>query len=548
MVKIIVVYFLSLLSSGINIIQPLLYMVIIDSISKGKTISISTYLILVYALLTAFQKTVNYIEDLLSTYCKHFILLEIKSELLDHIQKLPLGYFSKETPAKLINRITNDVNAFAIFIDGSLKNIINNIFSLIGILTITKFMGTEYIIIAIISTSFSYIVTILFSQKQKMLEKEQSDSRGNIYNSISETLSAIDLVKVSTTRNQENKKFYDLSVHQIYLLIKSQNLSYLRTAFGELIDIIVLSTVFIYGGMNIIKGSMTIGGILAIYQYVTQLRKSLGAFASQYVGLKLALGIIERVIDVFHHDTEDNNDETKLIIKSQLKGSIRFENVSFGYSRQSKILENVNFIINEGETVLFFGPSGIGKTTITKLLLRYIKPINGSIFVDNYRINEVNLDYYRKQFGVVLQEIRLFSTSIKENICYGYSKVTESEIINAAQIAQIHNDIISLDKGYDTLISANQTELSVGQKQRITLARAIIKNPPILILDEATVAIDSTTDILIMEALGGVFKNRTSLIISHKHIPLKIFNRVFLLKNNSVIEITKEEYSKFFKV
>lgn len=542
--KLFLIYFLSLILSGINILQPLVIMTIIDLFKRGTNIKILCLLLFIQIILSFYVIFFQYIEQLLTQYCNGLIILDIKTDLVNHIHKLPINYFTKESPANLLNRVNNDAGAFAIFINGTFKRIITNIITIVGVLTIARFIGNEYIFIAIASTGIFYFITFKYSKKQRELEKSNSAARGIVYNTLMESLNGIDVVKAYLTEKLETEKFYAASLKQISLNFLSLQIRFKKTTINEIIESAVLATIYGIGGYQVIAGSITIGGLIAIHQYTQQLRNGLSAFGLQYEGMAIALGQIERVIEIFKILPEELDSENKIVLHQPLNGSISFENVSSSYEKNSKIIDCANINIRQGEKVLFTGPSGIGKTTIIKLLLRYIKPSQGNIFVDGYNIQTINLESYRSNFGIILQEMKFFSGSIRDNILYGIENITEDEIISATKTAQIHDFIMTLPKGYETLISANFTQLSGGQKQRIFLARAILKKPSIYIFDEATSSLDMETYLLIREALKKVIKNKTCIIISHDQHIINYVDKVYMINKGKVFRMEKSLIEK----
>jgi ATP-binding cassette subfamily B protein len=280
---------------------------------------------------------------------------------------------------------------------------------------------------------------------------------------------------------------------------------------------------------------MLVGGFVAMLQYVQRLKTGFDNVFLPYNGYNAAMGQIERIIEIFH--TEPEYISTKLIKSFAIRGEIIFENVTFGYDKKVNILKSVNIKINSGESVFLFGPSGSGKTTFIKLLFRYIKPQKGTIYMDGIDIQKINLEEYRKNIGLVLQESRFFSGTVLENLCYGLDKIDLEEVYKVAEMVNIHNEILQMENGYDTHISSIQTQLSIGQRQRITLARVILRNPPLLILDEVTNALDVENDFKIKKILKKVVHNRTSIIISHDLKSTYITDKYFMIGNKKIHEI-----------
>lgn len=537
-------YLMSFLSNGVNLIIPLVMMALIDSLKKGMSINVLLLLILFYITISLFSIIIQYLEQLLNQYCSGFIILNIKNDLYKHVLDLPMWYFTKETPAQLLNKINNDTGAFAIFINGTLKKYIINVFNVVAILYIARNIGTEYLLIVVISTILFYIVTLRFSKYQRNIEKTNSQTRGNIFNILLEAIGSIDIVKAYLTEDFERNKFYNASIGQINIGLNSLRIRFKRMAINQVVDLFLFAFIYGYGGYQVIIGKITIGGLIAINQYTQQLRSGLSSFGSQYEGLAAALGQLERVIDIFNIVPETRLNADGKYKPVSCKGNVVFDNVSFSYEKDEIILEKASFEINPGEKVLFVGNSGIGKTTVIKLLLRYYKPDSGTIYVDKYDISTLDISAYRGEFGVVLQEMKLFSGTIRDNIIYGCNDISEEKIINATKMAQIHEFIDSLPDKYETKVNANFAELSGGQKQRMFLARAILKNPTILIFDEAFNSLDSKTDIAIKESLNTVFADTTCIIIAHDKNSYNYVDKIYLIENKLVTPLNNLELIK----
>jgi ABC transporter fused permease/ATP-binding protein len=465
-------------------------------------------------------------------------MADIRKQLYNKIIAMPMPFFEERRVGELVSRITSDVTQLQDTLSLTLAEFFRQIATLIVGISIILITSTKLTLMMLASYPLIVVVAFIFGRYIRKLSKQTQDALADANVIVDETFQAINVVKAFTNEHYESKRFaggIDKVVDFALLAAKYRGAFISFVIFGLFGGIVL---VLWYGSVLVSQGEMTIGDLTAFIIYTAFIGGSVGGMGEVYSKIQKTVGSSERLRDILNTEEEININEPVSQNISPLKGSVTFNNVKFEYPTRKDVtvLQHISFQIKEGEKVALVGPSGAGKSTIIQLLLRYYNINFGSILIDEKPIQDFNITYLRKNIGIVPQEVILFGGTIRENILYGKPNATESEIIEAATKANAIQFIQSFPEGFETLVGERGIKLSGGQKQRIAIARAILKNPKILILDEATSSLDAESELLVQQALDELMKNRTTIIIAHRLSTIRKVDNIFVIEKGQIIE------------
>jgi len=458
---------------------------------------------------------------------------ELRKKLISKVKKLPMKYFDKESTGKVLSVITNDVDNLTQSFNQVATQLITSVISVIGILIMMFSINVTMTFIALLILPISVIMVAGISKKSQKYFKAQQDYLANVNGNIEEMYGAQSVIKVFNAQDkminnfeQNNDVLYETSW-------KSQFLSGLMHPLMNFIGNIGYVLIAIFGGLFAIKGRITVGNIQSFITYGRQFVQPLGQVAQVANMIQSMIASSERIFNFLNADEETDDGEVK--VPEDISGSVEFEHVKFGYNDQI-VIKDFSMKVKPGQKVAIVGPTGAGKTTLVKLLMRFYDLNGGSIKIDDINIRDIKRSDLRKQFGMVLQDTWLFNGTIKENLMYGNLDATDEEVMAAAKDAYVHHFIQTQPDSYNMLINEETNNISGGQKQLLTIARAILANPKILILDEATSSVDTRTEVLIQKAMDKLMKGRTSFIIAHRLSTIKNADVILVIDNGQVVE------------
>ena len=475
------------------------------------------------------------IQGLTMTQIAQKLTYRLRDDLAKKINKLPMNYFDKRTNGEVLSVITNDIDTLGMNLNQSITQIITSFFTIIGILAMMFSMNVLMTVVSLLILPISgFAVKIIVSKSQKYFEKQQ-EYLGHVNGNIEETFSGYSIVKVFNGEKEAEKEFKKANNELYTSAWKSQFLSGLMHPIMNFIGNIGYVAIAILGGYLSIQGTITVGNIQSFIQYNKQFTQPIGQIAQVSSMIQAMVASAERIFE-FLNEPEEENEVTDLTDINSLKGNIKFENVHFGYNEDKIIINNFNADIKEGQKVAIVGPTGAGKTTIVKLLMRFYDLNSGRILIDGHNIKNFDRGQIRKIFGMVLQDTWLFNGTLKDNIKYANLDTSDSQVIEAAKSAHVHHFIKTLPNSYDMEINEETSNISQGQKQLITIARVILADPKILILDEATSSIDTRTEIQIQKAMDELMKGRTSFIIAHRLSTIKNADLILVMNNGDIVE------------
>ena len=464
---------------------------------------------------------------------------KIRNELTEKINKLPMKYFDKRTNGEVLSIITNDVDTLSTGLNQSITQIITSIFTIIGILVMMLSISWEMTLVSLLILPISAVILKKVIGKSQKYFVKQQEYLGHVNGQVEEVYGGHNIVKVFGRENEAIKEFEKDNQELYKSGWRSQFLSGLMYPLMNFVGNVGYVAVAILGGYFAVKGRITVGNIQSFIQYNKQFTQPIGQVAQISSTIQSMLAAAERIFE-FLEEKEEVEDVKKPLSTDGLKGNIKFEHVHFGYDQEKTIINDFNADVKDGQKIAIVGPTGAGKTTMVKLLMRFYDVNSGAILLDGHNIKEFKRGELRKMFGMVLQDTWLFGGTIKENIKYSKPDATDSEVIESAKAAHVHHYIKTLSKGYDAKINEESTNISAGQKQLLTIARVILANPKILILDEATSSLDPETEVKVLKSVKSLSSNPTCIIITHRPSALNICNRIMKLEKGHIREVSRK--------
>ncbi len=493
-------------------------------------------LIVLYLLAAMF----SYVQGWIMTNVSQKITYNFRHDISEKINKLPLHYFDNRTYGEVLSRVTNDVDTVSQTLNQSLTQIVTSVTTIIGIFIMMLTISWQLTLTSIIVIPFGFVLIGLIIKKSQHFFKEQQDSLGEINGHVEEMYAGHNVMRVFNGEKQSVAKFQKINDSLYNSAWKSQFLSGLMMPLMGFITNIGFVGVTVVGGYLAVKGRIQIGDIQAFIQYVNQFNQPIVQTANTANVLQSTAAAAERVFEFLEEKEETAEAENPVVIED-VKGAVEFDHVAFGYNEDKEIIHNFNAKIEPGMKVAIVGPTGAGKTTIVNLLMRFYDVNSGTIKVDGVDIRQMKRTDARKLFGMVLQDTWLFNGTIKENIAYGNRKATNEEIIDTAKCAHVDHFVHSLPKGYNMILNEEADNISAGEKQLLTIARAMLAKTPMLILDEATSSVDTRTEILIQHAMENLMKGKTSFVIAHRLSTIREADLILVMRDGNIVEQGKHE-------
>ena len=488
----------------------------------------------------------SYIQGFIMTDVSMKVTYNLRKDISKKLNKLPLKYFDGTTNGEVLSRITNDIDTLSQSLNQSLTQIITSVTSLIGIVIMMFSINFYMTLITLCIAPISFIFIIAIIKKSQKHFKNQQEYLGNVNGHVEEMYGGHTVVKAFCgedesleTFNKYNDKLYESAW-------KSQFLSGIMQPIMNFVSNIGYVGVCILGGYLAVSQGLAVGDIQAFMQYVRQFTQPIMQIANISNVLQQTVAASERVFEFLEEDEEipesdhpitiNESDKPDSELNVTIEGSVQFAHVHFGYTDDKIIINDFSAIVEPGQKIAIVGPTGAGKTTMVKLLMRFYDVNEGAILVDGYDIRDFKRNDLRSLFGMVLQDTWLYSGSIKDNILYGNLKASDEDVIKAAKAAQADHFIRTLPGGYDMVLNEEANNVSQGQKQLLTIARAILADPKILILDEATSSVDTRTEVLIQKAMDNLMKDRTSFIIAHRLSTIRDADLILVMNNGDIVE------------
>ena len=462
------------------------------------------------------------------------ILKDMRFSIFEHLQKLPFSYFDSRPHGKILIRVVNYINTLSDLLSNGLINLISDLFNVIITLIFMLFIDVKLTLYSLLLLPVLFVMVLFIQGKQRKAYQELSNKQSNLNAYIHESISGIKITQSFAREDENFQIFNEVSEEYRQSFMKAVRVQYLLWPAVQ--NISVITTCFIYFvGIRQLGVSVTTGTLIAFIGYINNFWNPVINIGNFYNSLITATAYLERIFETMDVVPEIQ-DAPHAIELPPIKGTVDFQHVYFSYEEGKNILTDVSFHIEPGQTIALVGPTGAGKTTIINLLSRFYDVNEGAVKIDGYDVRDVTLRSLRKQMGVMLQDTFIFSGTIIENIRYGNLTATEEEVIQAAKIVRAHDFIKDLKDGYETVVEERGSTLSAGQRQLISFARALLADPKILILDEATSSIDTKTEELLQEGLQQLLKGRTSFIIAHRLSTIKNSDKIFYIDGGRIVE------------
>lgn len=533
-VRFIFAAFCMLIAGGLQSAMPLIAKPAIDEIFVRKDISAMNWIPFAVVAIFLFKGLCNYGQAILMNSIGLRIIADLRNKLYEQIQKQSLSFFAGHPTGLLMSRITNDVQSVQTASSDAVTALVKDSFMLVCLVGVIFYTDWKLALIAMIVFPLTIYPISWFGRKMRKVTTSTQITMGNLNSLLQETISGARIVKAFCMEKYENKRFAAENERLFKHYMKAVSVNAISSPLMDFLGGLGIAAVIFYGGYNVVHGYSTpgtffsfIAALLMLYEPVKRLTNVNNTINQGIAGADRIFSIIDLVPDI--------EDKTDAVVLPPISKSIDLRNVTFSYETMP-VLKNINLSIKAGEVVAFVGMSGGGKTSLVNLIPRFYDVNAGCILIDGYNIRDVSLQSLRRQIAIVTQQTILFNDTVKNNIAYGDIERTETDITNAAKAANAHDFIMKLPTGYDSNIGELGTKLSGGEKQRISIARALLKNAPILILDEATSSLDTEAEIEVQDALDNLMKGRTTLVIAHRLSTIRNANRIIALVNGQIVE------------
>lgn len=526
------ILFLSALASGSAILSPYLIGKLVNSIDRG---SPGLKLLAMLAALYLGDWLIRFMQQFLMAGIGQRMILHIRTSLFAHMEKLPLSFFDTRQHGELMSRLTNDVDNISVTISDSLTQLMMYGFTITGIFCVMICMSPLLTVIALFAVLLIFLLTRAVTSRTKVLFRRQQAILGKLNGQVEESVSGISMVKAFGQEREMVEKFIENNDAFCQVATRAQIASGYLMPMMNVINNLTYVLIAIASGVMALEGRLTVGEISSFLLYSRQFSRPFVDIANIYNNFQTAVAGAERIIEILDEACEPRDTPGARSVE-QVRGAVSFRNVTFGYRPDKPVLRNLELEIPAGTRVAVAGPTGSGKTTLINLLTRFYDVQEGAILLDGCDLRKYRMGDLRRAFGVVLQDTALFGVSIRDNIGYGRDDVSMEEIQAAAEVAGADGFIRRLPQGYDTVLHQGGAELSQGERQLLTIARAVLQRAPIMILDEATSSVDTVTEQHIRRAMLAITRGRTSFIIAHRLSTIRDSDLILLIRDGRIAE------------
>ncbi|MFB6468268.1 ABC transporter ATP-binding protein [Cytobacillus sp. Hz8] len=477
----------------------------------------------------------SYLQQYIMAGVAQKVVYDLRSAVDEKLGRLPLKYYDNHSHGDTLSRVTNDIDTIGTTLQQSITQFITSFITIIGIIIMMLTISPMLTLISIAATGISvFVLKPIMVRSQKYFAKQQR-SLGQLNGHIEEMYTGHPIIKAFSHEEKAKKQFDEVNEQLYDAGWRAQFISGVIMPLMSFVSNLGYVFICIVGGIYVTKGFITVGDIQAFIQYSKQLSQPITQTANIANIIQSTIAAAERVFELLD-EPEQIEETVKVEQLPSVKGKVSFEHVDFGYTDDKIIIQDMNIDVQPGQTVAIVGPTGAGKTTLINLLMRFYELNNGAIKIDDIDIKDISREELRKTFGMVLQDTWLFNGTIKENIAYGRLNATEEEIYKAAKAAHADHFIRTLPDGYDTVLNEEASNISQGQRQLLTIARAILANPPIMILDEATSSVDTRTEVFIQKAMTTLMQGRTNFVIAHRLSTIRDADIILVMNHGTVIE------------
>ena len=533
--KMILALLLTICESSLTLISPYLIKIAIDQYITPKKIEGLFIVAIQIALSFIFLFIVSAGQRYLISWVGQRVLATLRSDLFGHLQRLHLGYHDKHIAGVTVSRVINDVAEINELLSQGIITLFGDLLVLIGIIVVMFSMSPHLALLTFSVLPLMFLATWLFSRQAKMAFRDTRTKVAAVVGDLAEDINGIRAIQAFTQETASQERFNQINKENRKAYIKAMSLSFIFLPSIEILGMMATVIVLWFGGHFVIENQVTLGIMVAFLSYVSRFFQPVQELSRMYTTFQSAMAGGEQVIKLLDSPLEILDHDGATIL-TDVKGKIEFQNVSFQYQKDTPpVLEDLNIVFEPGKTIAIVGPTGAGKTTIASLIARFYDVNQGSVMIDGIDVRDVTQNSLRRMVRVVTQDPFLFSRTVFENIQYGVPDAAMQEVELAAKKANAHDFICALPQGYQTKILEGGVNISYGQRQLISIARAILTNPKILILDEATANIDTVTEILIQQALNRLFEGKTAIIIAHRLSTVRNADTIFVLDQGRIV-------------
>lgn len=544
--SVILAIFLKVVSIVMSVLEPFVLGLAITEltrnvldIAKGvEGASINTtyvfWVMALYLLRGLFYEIGAYYSNYFMTNAVQNTVRDMRNELSSKINQIPVSYFDKHQFGDLLGRFTSDVETVSNALQQSFLQVVNAVLTITLVIGMVLYLNFQLALIVIASIPLTYFGANFILKKSQPYFKKQADALGAMNGFVQENLSGFNVLKLYGREETSSEDFREITQNLQEVGFKASFISGLMMPILNAVSDLTYLIVAVVGGLQVISGQLTIGNMQAFVQYVWQVNQPIQNLTQLAGQLQSAKSSLDRVFQVL--DEPDEVIDAKEWLEHDLTGQVSFKHVDFQYVENKPLIRDFNLEVKPGEMVAIVGPTGAGKTTLINLLMRFYDVTAGSISVDDHDIRNLSRQEYRKQFGMVLQDAWLYEGTVKENLRFGNLNATDEEIVEAAKAANVDHFIRTLPGGYNMEMNQESSNISLGQKQLLTIARALLADPKILILDEATSSVDTRLELLIQKAMKNLMQGRTSFVIAHRLSTIQEADKILVLKDGQIIE------------
>ena len=477
----------------------------------------------------------NFLQQFIMTRVSQRTVYELRHDLEAKMNRVPISYYDTHTNGDIMSRAINDMDNIASTLQQNLTQFVTSAVTLIGVIVMMLSISWQLMLVALLMIPLSLIIVMIVAPKSQVFFADQQKSLGLLNNQVEETYGGHTIVK-TFNHTEKDQEVFEKENQNLYAAgWKAQFISAIIMPLMNFVKNLGYVFVAVLGGVKVANGNMTLGDVQAFLQYTTQFSQPITQLASLMNTIQSTVASAERVFEVLDEE-EMSNEKSGLPEEKDTPYKVRFENVQFGYTPDNLLMTDFNLDVKPGEMVAIVGPTGAGKTTLINLLERFYDVSGGSIRYDGVDTRDLSRDELRAQFSMVLQDTWLFTGSIYDNIKYGNDDATDEQVIEAAKAAHVDDFVRKLPEGYNTVLNEDASNISQGQRQLITIARAFLANPDVLILDEATSSVDTRTEILIQKAMNRLLENRTSFVVAHRLSTIRDADNIIVMNHGSIVE------------
>ena len=538
--------FLKIVSVIMSVIEPFILGLAITELTSnllamangvagaGINTSYIVVILVIYLLRGLLYELGSYYSNYFMTNAVQSMIQDLRNEMSEKINRIPVSYFDKHQFGDLLGRFTSDVETVSNALQQSFLQIVNAVFTILFVMGMVLYLNLQLAIIVILSIPVTYFGAKTILNRSQPYFKQQAAILGRMNGFVQENLTGFNVLKLFGREENSQERFEKITDELQQVGFKASFISGLMMPALHIVSDLTYLIVAVLGGLQVIAGRLTIGNMQAFVQYVWQVSQPIQNITQLAGQMQSAKSSLDRVFEVLDEQEEVQTAEVKEL--APLTGQVSFKNVDFQYVENKPLIRNFNLDVEPGEMVAIVGPTGAGKTTLINLLMRFYDVTAGAILVDGQDIRDLSRQDYRCQFGMVLQDAWLYEGSIKENLRFGNLEATDEEIVEAAKAANVDHFIRTLPGGYNMEMNQESSNISLGQKQLLTIARALLADPKFLILDEATSSVDTRLELLIQKAMKRLMKGRTSFVIAHRLSTIQEADKILVLKDGQIIE------------